>query len=109
MPELPEDKLYYSISEVADSLDVSQSLLRYWQTEFPVINPKRNKKGNRFYSHKDLDNIRLIHHLVKEQGHTLQGAKEKMKLKSNKVKEDVDIIDRLKHVRSFLVNIKDNL
>jgi DNA-binding transcriptional MerR regulator len=109
MTDLSEDKLYYSISEVASSLDVSQSLLRYWQTEFPVVNPKRNKKGNRFYSKKDIENLRLIHHLVKEQGHTLQGAKEKMKSKSNKVKDSVEIIDRLKHVRSFLHDIKDNL
>lgn len=109
MSELPEDKLYYSISEVANALNVSQSLLRYWQTEFPVVNPKRNKKGNRFYSKKDIENLRLIHHLVKEQGHTLQGAKEKMRKKANRVKENVEMIDRLKHVRAFLVDIKDNL
>jgi DNA-binding transcriptional MerR regulator len=109
MSELDPDKLYYSISEVAESLDVSQSLLRYWQTEFPVIDPKRNKKGNRFYSKKDVENLRLIHHLVKEQGHTLQGAKEKMRKKANRVKENVEMIDRLKHVRTFLLDIKDNL
>ena len=90
-------------------MDVSQSLLRYWQTEFPVVNPKRNKKGTRFYSKKDIDNLKMIHHLVKEQGHTLQGAKEKMKSKAQKVKSNVEIIDRLKHVKTFLNDIKDNL
>lgn len=90
-------------------MGVSQSLLRYWQTEFPIINPKRNKKGNRFYTKEDVKNLKLIHHLVKEQGHTLQGAKEKLKDKSDDLEGNIEIIERLKHVRDFLAEVKENL
>ena len=77
-----EDKFYYTISEVADMLGLSQSLIRYWETEFPQqINPKRNKRGVRFYTPKDIEKIRLINHLVKEEHYTLKGAKEAMKKK----------------------------
>ena len=74
-----ELKLYYSISEVAKMFDVNESLLRFWEKEFPIIKPKKNAKGTRQYRKEDIENIRLIYHLVKEKGMTLLGARQKLK------------------------------
>ncbi len=103
------DKLYYSIAEVSDYFDLAPSLLRYWETEFRSISPKRNKKGTRFYSKKDLEAIKLIQHLVKEQGYTIKGAKDKIRKEKDRLTEKVEAIDKLKEIRSFLVDIKDKL
>ena len=73
------EKLYYSIGEVADMFNVNTSLIRFWEKEFDVIKPKKNKKGNRFFTIQDIENIKLIYHLVKERGMTLSGAKKKLK------------------------------
>lgn len=72
-------KLYYSIGEVAKIFDVNASLLRFWEKEFDIIRPKKNKKGDRLFTQEDISNFRTIFHLVKERGYTLQGAKEKLK------------------------------
>ena len=72
-------KLYWSIGEVADELGVNTSLIRYWEKEFNTIKPKRTGKGDRSYTQKDIDQLRRIQHLVKEQGFTLQGAKEQLR------------------------------
>ena len=74
-------KLYYSIGEVAKMFDVKTSLIRFWEKEFDIIKPKKNKKGNRLFTQEDVDNFHIIYHLVKERGFTLQGAK--LKLKEN--------------------------
>ena len=73
------EKLYYSIGEVARIFDVNTSLIRFWEKEFDIIKPKKNKKGNRFFTKQDIDNFHLIYHLVKERGMTLNGAKKKIK------------------------------
>ncbi len=73
--EIHIEKVYFSISEVADMIKVNQSLLRYWETEFSNIQPKKTKKGDRLYSKKDIENIRIIFHLLKEKGFTIEGAK----------------------------------
>ena len=75
------EKLYYSIGEVAEMFKVNTSLIRFWEKEFDVIKPKKNKEGNRFFTKKDIDNLHLIYHLVKEKGMTLSGAKKKLKEK----------------------------
>ena len=106
--EFPE-KLYYSISEVAEHYDVSQSLLRYWETEFTAIRPKRNKKGTRFYTQKDLDQIGLIYHLVKEKGFTLNGAKDQIKRNKLVLNKEVEALKILKDVRGFLHDIHKKL
>ncbi|ADQ81517.1 MerR family transcriptional regulator [Riemerella anatipestifer] len=104
---LPE-KLYYSIGEVAKAFDVNTSLIRYWEKEFPVIKPKKNKKGNRYFTPKDIDNLKMIYHLVKEKGYTLDGAR--VALATNeKVSETVEIIDRLEFIKSELTKLKDAL
>ncbi|MBI1306924.1 MAG: MerR family transcriptional regulator [Bacteroidetes bacterium] len=106
--ELP-DKLYYSISEVSEHFDVAQSLLRYWESEFNTIKPKRNKKGTRFYTKKDLEQIGLIYHLVKEQGFTLSGAKDKLKLNKKGVQTEVETIRVLKEIKRFLEDVREKL
>ena len=72
-------KLYFSIGEAAEILDVNTSLIRFWEKEFPILKPKKNKKGNRQFTKDDIENLKMIYHLVKERGFTLQGAKEKLK------------------------------
>lgn len=103
------EKLYYSIGEVAEQFNVAPSLIRFWESEFDIIKPKKNRKGNRQFTKEDIDNVRTIYHLVKEKGFTLQGAKEMLKNDTQAVKDKVELIDALKNVRRFLVEIRDRL
>ncbi|PCH69337.1 MAG: MerR family transcriptional regulator [Bacteroidetes bacterium] len=102
-------KLYYSIGEVASIFNVNTSLIRFWEKEFSILKPKKNKKGNRLFTQKDLDNLKIIYHLVKERGFTLQGAKDKLKENKEDTIDKVKIVDSLKKIRSFLVEIKEEL
>ncbi len=104
-------KLYYSIGEVAKMFDVNTSLIRFWEKEFEVIKPKKNKKGNRMFTPKDVDNFHLIFHLVKEKGYTLKGAKETLILenKKGKVDSDVEVVKTLKDTKVFLLKLRDQL
>jgi len=102
--ELP-DKLYYSIGEVARAFGVNASLIRFWEKEFDVISPKKNKKGNRYFTQQDIKNLKLIYHLVKERGYTLEGAKTALEEKQN-IKEDVELIARMEFIRAELVKLK---
>ena len=103
------EKLYYSIGEVAELLNVNTSLVRFWEKEFDIIHPKKNKKGNRMFSKEDVQNLKLIYHLVKEKGYTLQGAQTSLKNSRKGVLEDMDAIERLEKVKAFLLDIKDRL
>lgn len=100
------EKKYFSIGEVAEMLDVATSLIRFWESEFDIIKPKKNRKGNRQFTREDIDNVKMIYHLVKEKGYTLQGAKDLLKNGNDTVKEKVEIIDSLKKVRDFLIEIR---
>lgn len=102
-------KLYYSISEVAEIFDVSNSLLRFWESEFDILKPRKNRKGDRKYTQKDIDNIKLIYHLVKEKGFTLDGAKREIKENKDQLREKTKTIERLKEIRSFLESMKKEL
>lgn len=105
-----ELKLYYSIREVAKMLDVKASLLRFWEKEFPtMIKPKKNAKGTRQFRKEDIENIRLIYHLVKEKGMTLSGARQKMKDNKEETIQTVEIIHRLKNIREELLSMKREL
>ena len=104
--ELP-DKLYYSIGEVAKAFNVNASLLRFWEKEFDVISPKKNKKGNRYFTPEDIKNLKLIYHLVKERGYTLEGAKTALQEKVT-IKEEVELIARMEYIRSELVKLKES-
>jgi len=103
------EKLYYSIGEVSEMFNVAPSLIRFWESEFELIQPKKNRKGNRQFTKDDIDNVRTIYHLVKEKGFTLQGAKEMLKNDSGAVKDKMDMIDSLKRVRNFLVEVREKL
>lgn len=103
------EKLYYSIGEVAELFEVNASLIRFWEKEFDVLKPLKNKKGNRLFTQKDLDNLRIIYHLVKERGFTLQGAKDKLKDNKEDVVNKVAAIDSLNKIKDFLLEIKEQM
>lgn len=104
-----DEKLFYSIGEVAARYDVNTSLIRFWEKEFDIIKPQKNKKGNRLFTKDDLRNFDLIYHLVKERGFTLQGAKQKLKAQPNESVDHLVMIRKLQHVRSFLVELRNKL
>jgi DNA-binding transcriptional MerR regulator len=103
------EKIYYSIGEVAELFEVNQSLIRFWEKEFDILKPKKNKKGNRLFTREDLENLKLIYHLVKEKGYTLNGAREKLRQNREDVADKVQIIETLTTLRQFLVELKKEL
>ena len=103
------EKLYYSIGEVALLFDVNASLIRFWEKEFDILNPKKNKKGNRLFTPKDIENLKLIYHLVKERGYTLQGARDKLKDNRDEVLNKVALIDSLNRIKDFLLDLKEHI
>lgn len=106
--ELPE-KRYYGIGEVARAFDVNTSLIRFWEKEFDVIQPKKNAKGNRKFTPRDIKNLQLIYHLVKERGFTLEGAKTHLREERQKTLSNFEIIQKLERIKAELVKIKDQL
>lgn len=106
--DLPE-KRYYKIGEVAKAFDLNTSHIRFWEKEFNVLKPKKNKKGNRLFTQEDIKNLKLIYHLVKEKGFTLDGAKIKMKENPENVKNNHEIITRLETIKEELIKIKEQI
>ncbi|MFH1004147.1 MAG: MerR family transcriptional regulator [Bacteroidota bacterium] len=107
--EKEPEKFFYSIGEVAKMFNVNTSLVRFWEKQFDVLKPKKNKKGNRMFTKEDMDNLHLIFHLVKERGFTLEGAKKKLKQNKDEVIQSIEIIKSLTKVKSFLIDIKESL
>ncbi len=107
--DLETVKLYYSIGEVAEILNVNTSLIRFWEKEFQLLKPKKNKKGNRQFTKEDLSNLKMIYHLVKERGFTLQGAKEKLKGGKATAKKEVEVVSSLNKLKDFLLELKSEL
>jgi len=105
---LPE-KRYYKIGEVAKAFDVNTSLIRFWEKEFAVIQPKKNAKGDRMFTQEDVKNFQLIYHLVKEKGFTLEGAKKKLKTQPKETVSNHEIIASLESVKAELLKIKNEL
>lgn len=105
--ELP-DKLYYSMGEVTAAFHVNASLVRFWEKEFDVLQPKKNTRGNRKFSKTDIENLKTIYHLVKEKGFTLDGAKDYMKNHKSDL-QTFEIIGKLEYVRAELLKIKEQL
>ncbi len=103
------EKIYYTIGEVAGMFNVNTSLIRFWEKEFDVIRPHKNKKGNRLFTPKDVDNFHLIYHLVKQRGYTLSGAREKIKKNPDDVAREFEIKKTLDKMRDFLLSIKKEL
>lgn len=103
------EKRYYTIGEVANDLGVATSLIRFWETEFDLIKPKKNRKGNRQFTKEDLKNVRLIYHLVKVKGYTLNGAREFIKNGATDASNKIEMIESLKNIKSFLSDLKAEL
>ncbi len=103
------EKKYYTIGEVAEMFNVATSLIRFWETEFESIKPKKNRKGNRQFTKEDIENVRIIYHLVKEKGYTLQGAKDILKDNPGSVKDKLEVINSLQKIKDFLIEIKRQL
>ena len=103
------EKKYFTIGEVADQFKVATSLIRFWEGEFSIIKPKKNRKGNRQFTKEDIANVRVIYHLVKERGFTLQGAKDMLKNDPEAMKDKMQIVDSLQNVKRFLVEIRTKL
>lgn len=106
--ELPE-KRYYGIGEVAKAFNVNTSLIRFWEKEFYVLKPKKNAKGNRKFTPEDIKNLKLIYHLVKERGFTLEGAKTHLKEEKQQTLNNFEIISKLEDIKNQLLKIKDQL
>ncbi|MBV1922482.1 MAG: MerR family transcriptional regulator [Flavobacteriaceae bacterium] len=106
--DLPE-KRYYNIGEVAEAFSVNTSLIRFWEKEFDVLQPKKNAKGNRKFTPDDIKNLEFIYHLVKERGFTLEGAKTHLKENKQQTYDRFEIIRKLETVKSELLKIKENL
>lgn len=107
--ELSPDKRYYSIGELAKAFDVNASLIRFWDKEFDILKPKKNAKGNRMFTPEDVQNLKLIYHLVKERGFTLEGAKTHLKEGQKKTLDKFEIIDKLENIKAQLLSIKNEL
>ena len=107
------EKMYFTISEVAKQFNVAASLIRFWETEFEILKPRKTTKGNRLYSKKDIEDFRLIYHLVKEKGYTLDGAKKKLKegvgAGENSPTNNAEIVSHLKNIRKFLETMYNEL
>lgn len=108
-PELDPDKHYYSIGEVADYFEVNASLIRFWEKEFPSLQPKKNTKGNRKFTPEDIRELRSIYHLVKERGYTLDGARKKLTTDKSAVDRKAEIAEHLLRLRAALENLKHQL
>jgi len=102
-------KLYYSIGEVSQMFDVSKSLIRYWESEFSILKPHKNSKGDRRFTKQNIEQLELIYHLVKEKGFTLEGAKKEIRINKAKLMRRKKILDSLSTVREGLQQIKEHL
>ena len=105
---LPE-KLYYSINEVAQAFGVNASLIRFWEKEFEIISPRKTTSGSRKFSADDIQKLKLIYHLVKERGFTLEGARQRLKEEKQKTLDNFALIEKSEHIKQTLINIKENL
>lgn len=103
------EKFYYSIGEVANMLNVNTSLIRFWEKNFDIIKPHKNKKGNRFFTKEDIQNLKLIYHLVKEQRMTLEGARMRLAENRKEVEENFRVIQSLTKIKEMLKEIRDQL
>ncbi len=111
--QIPEDEIlfqkqYYTMGEVAEMFRVNQSLLRFWEAEFSVLQPKKNKKGDRYFRPVDIKNLHLIYHLLRQRKYTIEGAKDFLK-NNSKAEEKFETIKKLEEVRQFLLEMKANL
>ena len=102
-------KLLYTMGEVTEMFDVNASLIRYWESKFDCIKPQKNKKGNRLFTPSDIENFKLIYHLVKEKGMTLEGANNTMKRRGKRLHKEISILERLQNIRAMLIEVRESL
>lgn len=103
------EKLYYTMGEVTQMFDVNASQIRYYEREFEILQPKKNKKGNRLFSPEDVENLKIIFSLLKDKGFTLQGAKDYLRSNKSEVKENQKVIESLERLKQFLLEVKEKL
>lgn len=103
------EKVFYSISEVADMFGVNQSNIRFWENEFDILKPHKNAKGNRMFTPEDIENLKIIYHLLREKGMTIKGAQKKLKENKADTIQNIEIISRLQEIRQTLVEIRDEM
>ncbi len=109
MKDQKPHKLFYTIGEVAKMFNVNTSLIRFWEKEFDIIKPKKNKKGNRLFTQADVDNFHIIYHLVKERGFTLEGAKKKLKENKEETINNIEVVKTLQKLKQFLLDLKQDI
>lgn len=105
----PKGKIYYSMGEVCELFGVNASLLRFWEEEFPILKIAKNSRGHRIYTTADVDHLRLIYHLVKEQGMTLDGARKRLKQNKDSIKREAEVVERLRSIRNMLAALKEEM
>ena len=104
-----DGKHYYHISEVAKMLNMTVPNLRFWEGEFDILKPKKNKRGDRFFTKQDLEYLKVIHHLLKEKGYTIEGARKKLKQNPHDLIDKLSLIEKLKEMREFMSTLKNSL
>lgn len=107
--EKPVEKLYYSIGETAEILNVPVSTVRFWENEFDILKPMKNKKGNRMFTPGDIKNLKIIYHLLKEEGMTLPGAKKRLSGKWEETQYKYEINESLQKIKRLLLDLRDNI
>ncbi len=103
------EKILFSIGEVSEMFEVNTSNIRFWENEFDILKPHRNAKGNRMFTKEDIENLKLIYHLLKEKGMTIKGAQKKLKENKEDTIENFEVVKKLQEIRQMLVDIKEEL
>lgn len=103
------NKLYYTMGEVTTLFGVNASQIRFYEREFDIIQPKKNKKGNRLFTPDDIANLKIIFNLVKDKGYTLQGARDYLRNNKNEARENQRVVDSLERLKAFLLEVRDSL
>ncbi len=107
--EKPIEKLYYSIGEAAEMLDVPVSTVRFWENEFAILKPMKNKKGNRMFTPDDMRNLKIIHHLLREEGMTIPGVRKRLTDRHGETDYKYEINESLQKIKSLLLDLRDNI
>lgn len=103
------EKILFSIGEVSEMFGVNTSNIRFWENEFDILKPHKNAKGNRMFTKEDIENLKIIYHLLKEKGMTIKGAQKKLKDNKEDTIENFEVVKKLQKIRQMLVDIKEEL
>jgi len=101
--------MYYTMGEVSAMFEVNASMIRFYEKEFDVLKPKKNKKGNRLFTPEDIENLKIIFHLIQDKGYTLNGAKEHLKGNMDETKDSQRVISSLENLKKFLLEVRDQI